>query len=125
MTTTGENRNDRIHEMPAGTYFIGDPCYVIRDDWKGYLEAWNNGETWKGQSIAAFSADGDGGFTDNFGREYPVDSGMLAAVPAEHITAVERFPWDGHTVIFAAHFRCSMDGKDRIAFGDIVIRTRN
>ena len=46
---------DRVATLPAGTYWIGDPCYFVPDElWMEYLEA-NNGVD---QERMAFDIDG-------------------------------------------------------------------
>lgn len=123
MTNRSEQRNERVHELPAGSYYIGDPCYVMGDDWEEYLEAWYLGKTWRGQPIAAFSTMGDGTHQDDLGREYSVDSVILAAIPAERVTDPVMAAQLGQMITFPAPFRCSRDRRGRIRFGDIVIRT--
>lgn len=73
------------YKLPAGTYYIGDPCYVIPDkEWQevclkntGYVQFAHNGE----QMFMASTAHGDGEYEDNKGNIYRVNSGTLGAVP--------------------------------------------
>lgn len=92
--------------LPAGKYFIGDPCYVIRDeDWSDILDETrffglyatekammeddysakdeqNGIFKYKGHKLAASStAYGDGEYHSNVGTKFSVDAGLLAAVP--------------------------------------------
>lgn len=124
IRTSPDDREARVHQLPAGSYYIGDPGYVIRDDdWDDYLDAWFAGEEWRGKPVAAFGTKADGGFTDNLGRQYPVDAAMLAAVPMELVKDRDRALRDGEVITFPKPFRCSMDRRGRIHFGDVRIKT--
>ena len=124
MTTKRKtDRNKRVHELPAGKYYVGDPCYVIREGWDDYLDAWYKGQPWRGRPTTAYNTRGDGRFRDNFGREYPVDAGIIAAVPLEHIQDMNRARLDGAVIRFTNPFRCSMNDRGRIKIGDIIINT--
>jgi hypothetical protein len=86
--------------LPAGEYYIGDPCYVIpNDDWHDYCDALHelgypgdphypyNPEKavfeYKGMKCFSHStAFGDGGYQGTDGVHYSVDSGTIGAVPA-------------------------------------------
>lgn len=93
-----------IGTMPAGNYYIGDPCYVIPDaDWSRFCEVMNKAQeaTPHGEYEAAiFEFDGkqcfvsptncgDGGYYDQFGNEYGVDAGVIGAIPWELVTPKE------------------------------------
>lgn len=71
--------------LPAGDYWIGDPCYAISPErWHDFLHSINHvtGQANKdGQQCAVFRTHGDGTFPDQQKRLYPVDSGMIAAIP--------------------------------------------
>ena len=81
--------------MVAGRYYIGDLCYVMHDAWKevcdlifaedhGCIE----GEfTLKdGRRFAMYNtAYGDGVYTDQYGREYSVDSGSIGCILLDDI----------------------------------------
>jgi hypothetical protein len=69
--------------LPAGRYWIGDPCYAIRgDDWFDFLNvAEDDGtNTYKDDEFLVVSTGGDGGWDYN-GEHYFVDAGMLAVIP--------------------------------------------
>jgi len=93
----------RKHTLPAGTYFIGDPCYLIEDpDWDKIGDAtnwfgsennimfpdapvdWDDGlYHWNGLvCFASHTKYGDGVYHDG-GRkqEYWVDSGLIGVTP--------------------------------------------
>lgn len=111
-------------KLPAGSYYVGDPCYAIGADgtseWTDLVHqlcASTQGKhiqqgahRWKGQQMWLHKTSyGDGGYYDQHGREYSVDSGMLAAVPAAlcnryPLARLERL---GKIVIFHEPFACS------------------
>ena len=77
--------------LPKGTYFIGDPCYVIPDkQWKKYCRdvfgidnsgVTPNPEEFLGVPIfQSGTRHGDGCYTDGF-DDYGVDSGTIGATP--------------------------------------------
>lgn len=80
-------------EFKAGKYYIGDPCYVIKDDtlWQKFcndLEKTNYGSKKPLfiNGIKVFSKSthhGDGIYFDQFKKKYLVDSGMIGCVPVE------------------------------------------
>ena len=111
--------------LPAGKYYIGDPCYVIAEEnWDAWLDAYREGDgelTYNGHEMWAHQTYfGDGSYKDQQGREYGVDAGTLAAVPFD---LVERsFGSLGHVIDFDKPFECSCD-EGVFTFGNIVIDT--
>lgn len=79
-------------KFQPGTYYVGDPCYVIADDkWDEFLEpywATCGGEfMFAGHQVAAYStAHGDGVYFDQDGNQYGVDAGMIGVIPMELVT---------------------------------------
>lgn len=75
--------------MKAGTYFVGDPCYVINDkEWHIYLDACDYGNInpfqFNGHSAwVDNTAFGDGVYYDQHGNQFPVDSGLIGVTPIE------------------------------------------
>lgn len=82
-------------EFPAGRYWIGDLCYVIRDEWKefcakvfgnhdqenvGKIELDDGTVTW-----FHFTAYGDGTYFDQFGNMYGVDAGLIGIIAVHDI----------------------------------------
>ena len=70
--------------LPAGRYWVGDPCYAVRgDDYFTFLDkAEDDGvNTFKGNEFLVVSTGGDGAWDYN-GQTYGVDAGMLAVLPA-------------------------------------------
>jgi hypothetical protein len=78
-------------KFKAGTYYIGDPCYVIQDkdeNWDQFLKNYYNHKSeFKGFSILVDeTAYGDGSYRDNVnGVQHLVDSGLLSVMPIELI----------------------------------------
>lgn len=96
-------RRDEEHavsetRLPAGKYWLGDPCYAFGDHevWMALLESANYLENprilegaAKGESfVASGTAWGDGVFHDQDGNEYGVDAGLIGVVPARDGEAV-------------------------------------
>ena len=120
--------------MPAGTYYIGDLCYVMTDEeWdavsdltKNYTEE-GEYEFVDGRRFAFYrTAYGDGIYEDNYGfTEYRVDSGSIGCFKIEHIQykAFDPVNFDcGNLVVFEKPFETSYrDGK--IIFGGLIIYT--
>ena len=123
--------------VPAGTYYFGDPCYAVPDQF--WMELLNScdffSDTLEGKvnGLTVYSAGtmyGDGMYSDNLNRKFPVDAGMIGLTPvalAELDTAAFK---DGKLEIFGSHlitltgttiFRS--DGQGNIILGDIVIPT--
>jgi hypothetical protein len=127
-----------LGELGPGTYYIGDPCYLIRDsdDWKDFLALlWaaeqltdENGKTgletgvifdWKGARCFVTATNcGDGCYRDQYGAQYPVDAGMIAVVKTR-----------GFGINFRKNFAVGCDvgrwrkGRKRIKIGHIRIDT--
>jgi len=83
-----KNYTDALHTtetvaLPAGRYWVGDPCYAIRTDWEDFIEdTYENGVVeFKGQEVFVINTGGDGCWDHN-GETYGVDAGLLAVVPA-------------------------------------------
>ena len=95
--------------VPAGTYFLGDPCYAVPDEhWLPLLEASDffkdedHGEV-AGHTVYAFGTGGDGCFEDQDGHEYPVDSGLIGLTPLllTRQSEIEALKRSGQFVTFA------------------------
>lgn len=116
--------------LPAGEYYIGDPCYVI-EDWDNYLgEFWattNHGARggmfeFDGFTCAAFYTKyGDGQYPFE-GVNLPVDSGTIGAIPLVLMTQGSEL--DGTIVTFNNAFRC-YEADGRLYFGANVINTND
>jgi len=80
--------------IPAGKYWLGDPCYIIRDkDWLHFCNKYSFNDAEGNHcvtlqdniSVLAFSTyHGDGCYLDQHGNSYPVDAGLIGLVPWEY-----------------------------------------
>lgn len=73
-------------EFKAGTYFIGDPCYALRDD---LYEKWGTDNNYDDGDYEYFAvgstAYGDGTYEDIYsGKGYGVDAGILGVVNMDY-----------------------------------------
>lgn len=133
MTTATETES-RV--LPAGTYWVGDPCYAFNDHalWGDLLDsAWIDGGRIIPQImdakvekdgevfifVASGTAHGDGCFPDNAGHEYGVDAGMIGVVPARE---GEEVPRGLREVTFDKPFTVGYDDGD-IEIGHLTIET--
>jgi hypothetical protein len=114
--------DEGVVTLPAGTYVIGDPCYVIEDgEWSDFCESTKDENLivaphGDGHAVGVHTVHGDGRYYGDDGNEYPVDSGMIGLVPVEG-------PIEGHDfVTFDEDIRCMRDGG-YIVLGHIRIDT--
>src|SRR5574343_1456005 len=81
--------------LPAGTYYIGDPCYVLHNEWGEICDVICSREfkerDWvlvlaDGRKVAmAHTEYGDGEYWDREGNAYGVDAGLLGAIKLSDI----------------------------------------
>ena len=116
--------------LPPGQYYIGDPCLVIPDgEWLSFLKSIDQrkGEShYQGWQSAVFGTRyGDGGYLDESGRRYSVESGMIAAVPRDLASNGPQSGWEQfvHLIDSEEPLDCSADDQGRLKFGDITICT--
>jgi hypothetical protein len=116
-------------ELPAGTYQIGDLCY-LQDEylWEQILETQEGklGKLGDGRLFVYMpTAYGDGVYTDNHGEDWYVDSGtigILRSFPNDPEDVIEYPSPMGRTVFFKEPF--NVYEKDGVLyFGDIWIAT--
>lgn len=78
--------------LPAGRYYVGDPCYSIPDElWMEWLEAANYldnprvlvAEVGGHTALGVGTAYGDGEYHGSDGNSYGVDAGLIGVVPEE------------------------------------------
>jgi hypothetical protein len=122
-----------MNTLPAGTYYVGDLCYVLDSVWDKVCEQIISGETVKngifnlddGTQFAIYSTKyGDGIYKDEIGNEYAVDSGSIGCVKidnllAESLNSVQQY---SAVVSFDQGLTCYED-NGVIYIGDIVIDT--
>jgi hypothetical protein len=115
--------------VKAGTYYIGDLCYVLGDDDATWAEVRNHIQTGgehclsNGTEIAVYSTHyGDGVYEDNAAHGYTVDSGSLGCVRVEDLTDGADTE-GGRIVTFAEDFSTYKTPKAAIVFGHIRIST--
>ena len=78
--------------LPAGTYYIGDLCYVLNSRWNDVCDVVISGQSCLDGEHATSNFDfamystahGDGEYRDIEGRRYCVDSGSIGAVLLEN-----------------------------------------
>jgi len=124
------------HNFSAGKYWLGDPCYVVKDeDWNvvGEETGWFGSDSHNEKSkdynglfyyggmkcFANSTRYGDGVFTDNENREYGVDAGLLGILPLEICNGDLR---GGNVVEFENDFVVTWN-EGHFEFGDVVIET--
>lgn len=79
--------------MNPGTYFIGDPCYVIpEEEWIEFInEHSHNGFEFKNRKCWFDNTKyGDGGYLGNNNKEYSVDAGIIGVTPIELAIGVSK-----------------------------------
>jgi hypothetical protein len=117
--------------MPAGEYFVGDPCYSVPGErWMEWLNAadYENEDRYllaelDGRPVLGIgTAFGDGEFPGSNGERYPVDAGLIGLVPCK--LSKEEDPFGAHRETFDRSFECSYD-DGKIHLGHITIDTEN
>ena len=76
--------------------WIGDPCYVLTDSQMDQVRDRYDQEVDVDETFSVIVYDtwnGDGTFTDQNGKEYIVDSGMLCVLPLECVYHDPERPW--------------------------------
>jgi hypothetical protein len=122
--------------LPAGKYYIGDPCYIFNDNWDEVLDQtkyFEGGGVFEvfGQKVVGGSTNyGDGMYYDNFGRGYAVDAGLIAIVPValllvDNVETVDSVIESDnmHIVEFEKPFVASYIDGGSYQFGEIEIET--
>jgi hypothetical protein len=75
--------------VPAGKYYLCDPCYVVNDDqWNDYLRSLYSVTDgvfeFKESICVAFVTEyGDGTYEDQHGNMFDVDSGLIGITPID------------------------------------------
>lgn len=122
--------------MQAGTYYIGDLCYCLHEEWSEVCDLLfddqdgggvNEGtfNLKDGRAFALFStAYGDGTYPDNKGNMYGVDAGSIGCIKVEDIdlSVMDNSLNGGHVFSFDNDFEVYSDGRV-LTFGNIHIDT--
>ena len=120
---------DRI-ELAAGTYYVGDLCYVLGNRWDEFCDLTIDGNNVKegiftmadGTQFVSFgTAWGDGLYYDQDGNEYPVDAGLIGCVLAEKVDSDANLSL-GKVHTFEKSFYAFSDGQV-LTFGYVSIDT--
>ena len=119
--------------MKAGTYWIGDLCYVMHDEWDEVCNITISGHSVKdgefkladGREFATYcTAYGDGMYSDQDGNVYGVDAGLIGCILLSDINQSNKQNniTLGRIVTINHEFHTgSNDGK--ITFGHVAIDT--
>lgn len=119
--------------MKAGTYYVGDLCYVLHDEWDEVCEliivdnVCLDGEfnLKDGRRFAIYgTAYGDGNYFDQNGKSYDVDAGSIGCILLSDINldSPGNFLAGGNTHTFNQDFYTGeQDGK--IMFHNLSINT--
>lgn len=124
-------------ELPAGDYWVGDPCYFIHDDsWHDWLEAAGiHRRTMPDPLVAPVpgsdlvavgvgTAWGDGTYQDDEGFSYGVDAGLLGVVPAAAVTELKVYAArEGRLVTFTEPFTVWRSPSGVVMIGHLAIPT--
>lgn len=122
--------------MKAGTYYIGDLCYVMHDEWNEVCDLFFAGRNDQGCNDGEFTlADGrkfasygtlygDGTYDSNIGTRHSVDAGLIGCILVDDIRddSYDDIESLGAIVTFDQDFTTgSTDGV--IRFGHVKIDT--
>lgn len=121
--------------MQAGTYFVGDLCYVMHPEWNEVCDLIIDGHSCKegefelvdGRRFAMYNtAYGDGQYSSNTPNKFCVDSGSIGCIRLEDITdetySMELVSDLGAIITFENDFVTSVH-NGTIRFGDVEIYT--
>ena len=123
--------------MTKGEYWVGDLCYVLKNDWDEVCsllfpernnpnQPMNNGELElkNGIKFALYgTAWGDGSYSDQHGNYYDVDAGVIGCVKVSDLHKIgETIASGGHVHTFTEDFDTGYDDGD-IYFGKLRIET--
>ena len=118
--------------MPAGTYYIGDLCYVMHDVWGEFCDLTIEGHSVldgefvlkDGRRFATYSTMyGDGEYYPNTGGRVGVDAGLIGCILVDEIMDVTDPAEVGVIVEFTQPFETGSDEDGTIYFGHVRIRT--
>lgn len=117
--------------LPAGKYWVGDPCYAFEDDqvWSALLDDGGINlnpmprimecEAMGRSFVASGTYFGDGLYYDQHGYGYGVDAGLVGATP---VVEGQKCPDGMREVEFSAPFTVAYD-DGTITIGPLIIET--
>lgn len=116
--------------MEAGTFYVGDLCYVLNDSWDEFCKLTIRDEECvsggfrfaDGREFVSFTTIyGDGTYEDNELRQYPVDAGLIGCIRVDDMDCDVEDVCDGGQIIkFEKPFVCELvDGI--LYFGKVAI----
>lgn len=125
---------DIFWKYPPGTYYIGDPCYIMSDidyDKMGETNDWELSGVFdiNGSKVAVdHTAYGDGSYHGSDGTEFGVDAGIIGIVPEVLFDKEKKRGWLGGKIVKASQDLVfhAKDGLFTIAIDhkkDLVINT--
>jgi len=118
--------------MKAGTYYIGDLCYVMSDRWDEFCSLTCSGNNVldgefnlaDGTRFATFTTKyGDGTYRDEQGNEYPVDAGLIGCINVKDITPSELENLSSGRVIEFVQDFSTFSAGGVLRFGSVCIDT--
>lgn len=102
--------------MPAGKYYVGDLCYVMKDEWDEFCSITirdnkvHDGEFLleDGRRFASYTTKyGDGSYFDQYNNEYSVDAGLIGCIMVDDISSGDIVNFDlGNIIDFPQDFHC-------------------
>ena len=121
------------HDFPAGTYYVGDLCYVLHEVWDEFCDLTIKDRECldgiftlaDGRRFATFqTAWGDGEYQDQYGNRYGVDAGLIGVISAHDIDweYPGNFSGGGNVVEFTEPFSVGAS-KGLIVIGHFKIDT--
>lgn len=104
--------------MEAGTYYVGDLCYVMHEDWDEFCDLTIKGHDCvdgefvmkDGRRFASYGTMfGDGSYSDQKGREYSIDAGLIGCILLSDLDLLnpDNFVHCGQIVTFDQPFTTS------------------
>ena len=120
--------------MQAGTYYIGDLCYVMHPEWdefckitiKGHAVLDGEFQLADGRKFATYgTAYGDGCYPASNGAELGVDAGLIGCIRVEDIrdkVSMDEMKRLGTIVTFDTSF-VTGENEGTIKFGHITVET--
>jgi len=122
--------------MPAGTYYIGDLCYVMHSEWGEFCGLTISERECKdgeftladGRRFATYGTMyGDGTYRSNIGTDHSVDAGLIGCIRIEDVrdpvATLAHMKGLGAVITFDAPFETSSDTNGIIRFGHVEIET--